>query len=391
MAAQPVAAQLRCLSPWPNGSWVLDDTSLPVPPYESQAPAAAGGNPQSQNMMKSPMCAMQQSWRWRWHSHDADCPFVQPSRVALCRRLSHRRVLLFGDSLTQQLYVSLASMAGNAVGTATPNGCKGSGPTDCVWLCDGTALLCHRKQFGLALDVEGATAAATAARNCTVQPTTVAPLKAMFAPQCVGEFDLVVINEFAHWVGQAGVIRVERCLVRVHGASEAVAAAAAAEHVLSLYAGQAGRSAAFLASLIQKRRVTGLAAPLVLFRTSIPGLPPAHILPPDTGNGTPPVFVAPRASTHTWANAFASMRSSPWNHHLWMRMNSIGRRAYTGAGLRLLDVEAPMLHRVDGHLDPLHYCLPGPPDFYSAALFNYAMGEPHPAHRARPGVDDAGI
>ena len=41
----------------------------------------------------------------------------------------------------------------------------------------------------------------------------------------------------------------------------------------------------------------------------------------------------------------------------------------------VMDVAAPMLHRVDGHLDRLHYCLPGPPDFYSHALFNYMLDE----------------
>ena len=39
----------------------------------------------------------------------------------------------------------------------------------------------------------------------------------------------------------------------------------------------------------------------------------------------------------------------------------------------VMDVEAPMLQRIDGHMDPLHYCLPGPPDFYSHVLYNFVL------------------
>ena len=49
--------------------------------------------------------------------------------------------------------------------------------------------------------------------------------------------------------------------------------------------------------------------------------------------------------------------------------------AYAAHGLPVMDVEQPMLHRVDGHMDPLHYCLPGPPDFYSYVLWNFALGQ----------------
>ena len=37
--------------------------------------------------------------------------------------------------------------------------------------------------------------------------------------------------------------------------------------------------------------------------------------------------------------------------------------------LSVLDLEVPMLARVDGHrVDPLHYCMPGPPDLMAYAL-----------------------
>ena len=57
------------------------------------------------------------------------------------------------------------------------------------------------------------------------------------------------------------------------------------------------------------------------------------------------------------------------------RLNDAARAAYAAHDLGVMDVAAPMLHRVDGHLDRLHYCLPGPPDFYSHALFNYMLDE----------------
>ena len=58
---------------------------------------------------------------------------------------------------------------------------------------------------------------------------------------------------------------------------------------------------------------------------------------------------------------------------MWVRMNTVAKQAYLRNALGVMDTEVPMLQRVDGHLDELHYCLPGPPDFYSYAIFNYAL------------------
>ena len=88
----------------------------------------------------------------------------------------------------------------------------------------------------------------------------------------------------------------------------------------------------------------------------------------------PPVYLAPSRDL-AWVDAYARRESSPFNHHLFRRFNAIARAAYDAHGLPVMDVERPMLHRVDGHMDPLHYCLPGPPDFYSYVLWNFALGQ----------------
>ena len=116
----------------------------------------------------------------------------------------------------------------------------------------------------------------------------------------------------------------------------------------------------------------GDSPPRVIMRTSVPGYPPADVLAPDTPRGEPPVFWAPRSNV-SWAHEYSQRRTSRWNHHMWSRMNGIVRQAYLGQGLHLMDIEQPMLQRVDGHLDELHYCLPGPPDFYSWAVFNFGL------------------
>ena len=59
--------------------------------------------------------------------------------------------------------------------------------------------------------------------------------------------------------------------------------------------------------------------------------------------------------------------------HMVFGLNAAARSAYASRGLGVMDLERPMLHRVDGHLDRLHYCLPGPPDFYTHALYNYVV------------------
>ena len=105
------ASRRRCLTHF-DGSWVFDpDATMP---YSGQHPAAARTNPQSQNIDKSPMCRQQTSWKWRWVSHDSACPFEYPTRESICKRLVGKHLLFYGDSLTQQLFVSLASLAGDA-------------------------------------------------------------------------------------------------------------------------------------------------------------------------------------------------------------------------------------------------------------------------------------
>jgi hypothetical protein len=229
-------------------------------------------------------------------------------------------------------------------------------------------MLCNRKQFGLALDQIGRQKAIS---NCSVRATTAAnPLNITFDPTCLAHFDFVIVNEFAHWAGDDGCTRVEECL-RQQGVPDA--SQSAQRHVLALYHDQMRRNAAHLREVESSARAHGGRQTKVLFRTALPGYPPAEVLRPDTPGGVPPVFTTPNHWPLDWVHDYAGRAASPYNHHLWARMNHIGRRAYHEHGLGVMDVEPAMIHRVDGHLDRLHYCLPGPPDFFTHALFNYAL------------------
>ena len=289
-------------------------------------------------------------------------------------------MLLYGDSLSQQLFVSLASLAGGVESSWRPAGCERMRHLECVKLCVGAvstpALLCQRTKFGLALDETP-----PRPRNCSVQPSLVASARDKFPTFCVRRFDLVVLSEVAHWVGVDGALGLQDCLER-HGLTAAEAARRAQEHVASLYERQMRRNAKHLHELVTDDRLgvdlevkhgkssEPLRATRVLFRTSPPGYPTSDLLPPDTPKGEPPVFTAPSRSTE-WARTLAARSTSRYNHHMIPRLNALARRAYADVGV--LDVEAPMTPRIDGHLDFLHYCLPGPADFYSEALYNYAL------------------
>ena len=356
----------RCLSVWNRGAWEYDAT-LP-PPYEQQDAAAAKQNPQSQKIKSNRMCdpELQQSWRWQWRSLNADCPFERPGRELLCQRLKGRRILLYGDSLTQQHFVSLASLAGNGTEMRRPSECAVVKPLECVSVCDGSSVVCHRLRFGLALDYTGSSLSSLS--SCNIKPSVVAPLHETFSPSCILGFDIVVLQEFAHWVGADGSMMLEECLrEKGHGSR---ATSWAQKHILRLYQGQMQRNAAFLQNVASQVDVDR--RPRVLLRTAVPGYPPAGVLAPDTPHGEPPVFRSPRSNT-SWALEYSSRATSRWNHHLWSKMNIIARRAYREHALEVMDIEMPMLQRVDGHLDELHYCLPGPPDFHSLVLYNFVL------------------
>ena len=320
------------------------------------------------------MCKRQESWRWRWQSHERGCPFTRPTRSALCARLAGKRILLYGDSLTQQFFVSLASLAGGAAASWRPPGCEGMRRLECVRVCGGgsepPAELCQRTKFGLALDEPP-----PRPHNCSVQPSVVATAEEKFPPNCVRRFDVLILSEAAHWVGVDGALGMQQCLERF-GATDAARFSQA--FVARLYESQMQRDVAHLRAVLApppsagERRDTR-----VLFRTSPPGYPTADVLPPDTPEGIPPVFTAPSRSA-AWATALAAQRTSRYNHHMLPRLNAIARRAFadggaSGSRVGVMDVEAPMVPRVDGHLDPLHYCLPGPADFYAEVLFNFVV------------------
>ena len=350
-----------CLSDW-RGGWV--DEGAPAP-YAATAAAVRKEIIPTQADSQRQMCGAprHRSWRWRWRSSDARCPFATPTREQLCTRLAGKRIVLYGDSLTHQFFASLASLAGNATRAPVPRECWRLRHLKCVSVCGGTALVCNRHHFALALDVTPP----PLPPNCSVR-ARVAPLNATFAPRCLASFDLVVLSTFSHWVGMDGALNVQTCLCEGGAAMTSGAAArAAVEYTAALYDAQMRRDAAFLSRLPSASR-------RVLFRTSPPGYPPPDALRPDTRGGRPPVYLAPSRDL-AWVDAYARRESSPFNHHLFRRFNAIARAAYAAHGLPVMDVERPMLHRVDGHMDPLHYCLPGPPDFYSYVLWNFALGQ----------------
>jgi hypothetical protein len=357
----------QCLTAW-DGRWV--QTDLRTLPYVQDA-AAAGTNPQSRYIAEDGVCRGQRSWSWTWASSSAACPFEVPSRAQLCSRLASKSVLLYGDSLTQQFLVSIASLAGNAsawTATATtgraPKGCW-SRKMACFRVCDGSATVCHRAKFGLVVDEPP-----RPPHNCSVR-ATVQPLAQSFAPACIARFDVVILSEWAHWAGVDGALGLQQCLEEA-GTSPARAARWSQGWIAQRYAEQMERNAAFLRAVVTEH------APRtrVLFRTSAPGYPPPQVLPPDVpGRGDDArAFTAPTRElgwAHAWASALNG--SETFNHHMVFGLNAAARSAYASRGLGVMDLERPMLHRVDGHLDRLHYCLPGPPDFYTHALYNYVL------------------
>eukprot|EP00611_Tribonema_gayanum_P018644 TRINITY_DN3180_c0_g1_i1.p1 TRINITY_DN3180_c0_g1~~TRINITY_DN3180_c0_g1_i1.p1 ORF type:complete len:167 (+),score=32.83 TRINITY_DN3180_c0_g1_i1:1187-1687(+) len=53
----------------------------------------------------------------------------------------------------------------------------------------------------------------------------------------------------------------------------------------------------------------------------------------------------------------------------------LGIRMCSGSGLEMMELEGLMVPRIDGHpaRDPVHYCLPGPPDALTHALYSWIL------------------
>lgn len=395
-----------CLS---DGGWALD--ALRRRPYDALQPAvAAMSNHSAQRYRRiGELCSDDESWRWVWRPREASrCSrFSVPSRAELCRRFSGRRVLLYGDSLTQQHTASLVSLLGGPVEARPPEPCRLSRTLrklQCVRACPGgAALVCHR--FGYGLMTHGATDGASPPRaphGCRVNATALTT-EAAFPPACLQTFDAVLIGAWAHWAGVDGAWGLEACLRRArgkegqqqHAHSASNAPRIAQAWVRHLFNRTAFDAAAFLQSgvVAPSAHATGTAArrPRVFFVTAAPGVPPPDVLAPDPPSGAtriptaaPPTqrrpspsredfgvgaFRAPRNGPHAWAEAWRGAATSPFNHHMVFALNDATRAAATAHGLELLDLEGAMLARVDGHrVDRLHYCLPGPPDFLAYAL-----------------------
>ena len=360
-ASREWPSRRRCLAHSWNGSWVRGAREPPA--YYDQAAAAARTNPQSKNIVESPMCRRQQSWRWRWSSHDIRCPFHRPTRGQLCERLAGRRIMLVGDSLTQQFFVSLASLAGTATAMPRPKGCESMRHVECVRICGSSgrsAELCQRTKFGLALD-----ALPSPPHNCTIHPSTVQPLGESFPSGCLRRFDVIIVSACAHWVGSDGALALEQCIASRPGIGSEEAARVSQAYIADLYKRQMHRDAAHFSSIASRPQPQPAGGESgadtsrrtrILFRTSPPGYPTPDLLPSDTAKGVPPIFTAPSHDLE-WAQRLARRNSSRFNHHLIPKFNGISRHAYRSAGLDIMDVEQPMMYRVDGHLDPLHYCL----------------------------------
>ena len=371
MASQPPASssasprppgfQDGCLRVW-NGSWV--HVSSTPPPYRRQVALATRNNPQSQHILDSPMCRRSRSWKWQWVSRDARCSVPPASRESVCSRLAGKRILLYGDSLTQQFFVSIASLAGeDATSEASrPDGCERLRHLECLRVCGG--LVCQRTHFGLALDA----VPVGVPHNCSssIRPSVVAPIEERYPASCLGAFDLVVINQAAHWVGNDGALGLQQCLVERGSMGQFDAASFAIDWITRLYTQQMQRDASHLQSITQARGSSG--SPRIFYRTSAPASPTQDILPPDTPNGEPPIYTRPSRSD-AWLQHLGEHGSpTRFNHHLLPKYNAIARSTFLAAGHGIMDVELPMSFRVDGHLDALHYCLPGPVDFYSSLL-----------------------
>ena len=358
MAPVRDASGTRCLEHF-DGHWTYAANATPL--YREQEKAAARANPQSQRIRESSRCQNGRNWRWRWESNDHRCKFHHPKREQLCQRLSRRRLLFFGDSLTQQLFVSLASMAGNAIPAWKPVGCERMKHLECLHVCNSSsALICQRVKFGLAVDKPP-----HPPMNCTIKTSSVAALDEVFNPSCLRHFDVVMLSEAAHWVGNDGMGMLERCMAE-RGVKDA--AAQSQMWVSDLYAKQMARNAEFLHTHVASGEATNLVssgvATRIFFRTSAPAQPTADLLAGPLGQPTYSI---------SWVTEMVKRGKAPYNHHLIPRLNGIARQAFSALGLGVMDVAEPMAYRVDGHLDPLHYCLPGPPDFLSETLYNFVL------------------
>ena len=345
------------------------------------------------------LCKDDESWRWVWRPREqARCHFGEPPRAELCRRFSGRRILLYGDSLARQHMTSLVSLLGRPVEARRPEPCSRKlckAPLGCVTACGGRTLVCYR--FGYGLVTHGVASPPPARHGCKINATVVT-IEAAFPPACLRAFDVVTVGTWAHWAGVDGAWGLETCL-RAHGGQSPHGAARAAQKwILDLHNRTVHEAAAFLQSDVvvpggvhTAQSTAGPLRPRVLFVTSAPGVPPPDVLAPDAPatpkapepRRTPPTqwqkeasrdfgvgaFRAPRNGPHAWAAAWRRAATSPFNHHMVFDMNDAARAAAAAHRLEVLDLEGAMLARVDGHLvDRLHYCLPGPPDFFAYAL-----------------------
>lgn len=342
------------------------------------------------------MCKRQHSWRWRWMSRDPrHCPFRRPNRAQLCQKLAGRRIALYGDSLTQQFFVALASLAGAARPTPRPAGCEATKRLECVRVCGNespglSADICQRTRFGLALDEQPTFPPHF--HNCSISPSTVAPLREKFAPACIRSFDVVVLSEVAHWVGNDGALGLQQCMVQ-RGVSEPEARRSSQSYIEDLYRRQMTQNARYLRRIV--RADAGDASrsvrrTRVFFRTSPTGYPTPDLLASDTPDGTPPVFTSPTRNL-TWVDELVARGASRFNHHMIPPLNAIARAAFepadavdaSGDAVAVMDVEAPMLYRVDGHLDPLHCTAHRS---LNGSWSAFASAEPLVASFADPGV-----
>lgn len=372
-----------CLSAF-RGRWYNHTAASAEPPYELTERSAAEDHfwlsPRERQRYGQCRAGGDRSWQWRWASAVDGCDVAVPTPPQLCAALSGQRLLLVGDSLMKQHLRALVHGSTAARGSAAA---RESLPASCPVPAQGGwcfRLTCHASsrpatvcgathEFTLINGSDGSASGPAAApahrpHGCETAALVLPASATVLTPACLGEFDAVVMGEFAHWVGVGGAGSVAACL-RGKGVEERAATAESTRWVLQLYAAQMRRRAALLATSAARPKLYYLTAPL-----AEPGRHTDGLLPPAQPKS--PRFAQPAVDLR-FVETFRNT-PTPYGHQLYASFNAIARDAFRNSSVRLVDLELPLSFRVDGHgADALHFCLPGVPDFLSAVLYSFVL------------------
>lgn len=274
------------------------------------------------------------SWQWGWKSDVERCAIQRPSGPQLSRALSGKRLLFWGDSLMKQQVRALLALR-LADGTRSthevlPAGCNWTDtarlPVTCFRLTSRampSATVCYvASEFTVITrsstsSPDGGPDDVNAPDACTTKVRVLPASQTPLTPGCLAEFDVVVMSDFAHWVGQDGAGAVASCL-HARGASEAEAHRRAHSWVTSLYAKQLVLREQLLAlSPIDSRSYYLLAGP------AEPDHRTDALLPPDRPES--PRFDRP-ALNLSWLAPYRQT-AAKYGHNLFGEFNELARRA----------------------------------------------------------------